>query len=186
MSKKRMPKSIFHGPAGGSFSQKKKELLGNVKHSGNKKDISLKSGSGTGSFSDVDSLSGDDENVSMSGGFDGFFLDSAVNTPKAKRVNTGANFGSLIGSPDFEIDEEVKPLPVPLKKKIPLDRIWVNSKIVKTPVEVAVKKFFALDINLLAVEKKSVMSKTQLIRKLFSKINGFGGTTISSKFERII
>ncbi|KAG9292149.1 hypothetical protein G9A89_005293 [Geosiphon pyriformis] len=156
MSKKRTLKGVFHGPAGGSFSQKKKKLLGNVKHSGNEKDISLKSGSGTGSFSDVDSLSGDNENISMSGDFDGSLLDSAVNTSKTKRVNTSTNFGSL----NFEIDKEIKPLPASLKKKISLDRIWVNLKIVKTPVEVAVKKFFALDINLSAVEGKLDTSKT--------------------------
>ncbi|KAG9304194.1 hypothetical protein G9A89_019756 [Geosiphon pyriformis] len=181
-----MPKGVFHGSAGGSFSQKKKELFGNVKHSGDEKDISLKSGSGTGSFSDADSLSGDDKNVSISGSFDGSLLDLAVNTPKAKRVNTGANFGSPISSPNFEMDEKVKPLPVPLKKKIPLNRIWVNPKIIKTSVEVAVKKSFALNINLSAVKENSATSKTQLIRKLFSKINGFGGTTTSSKFEGII
>ncbi|KAG9297497.1 hypothetical protein G9A89_020899 [Geosiphon pyriformis] len=106
MSKKKTPKGVFHDLAGGSFSQKKKELLGNVKHSDNEKNIFLKSGSNTGSFSDVNSLSGDDEDVSISGDFDGSLLDSAVNTPKTKRVNTDANFGSPIGSPNFEIDKE--------------------------------------------------------------------------------
>ncbi|KAG9284893.1 hypothetical protein G9A89_003816, partial [Geosiphon pyriformis] len=160
--------------------------LGNIKHFGDEKDISLKSGSSASIYSDVESLSGNDEDVSMSGGFDSSFLDSAVNTLKTKCVNTGTNFGSPIGFPDFEMDEEVKPLLPPLMKKIPLDKIWIDPKIVKTPVEVAVKKFFALDINLSAVEGKSATAKTQLIRKIFSKINGFGGATTSSKFEKII
>ncbi|KAG9296088.1 hypothetical protein G9A89_011940 [Geosiphon pyriformis] len=62
----------------------------------------------------------------------------------------------------------------------------VDPKIVKTQVKVAVKKSFALDINLSAVKEKSAMAKTQVIKKLFSGINGFGGATILSKFEEII
>ncbi|KAG9296504.1 hypothetical protein G9A89_015096 [Geosiphon pyriformis] len=186
MSSKKTSKGVFHGPAGGSFSQKKKTSLDNVKHSDDEKNISLKSGSSASVYSDVESFSGDDEDVSMFGGFDGSLLDLAVNTSKAKRVNTGANFGSSIGSPNFEMDEEVKSLLPPLMKKVPLDKIWIDSKIIKTPVEVAVKKSFALDINFSAVEGKSVMVKTYLIRKVFSKINGFGGATTPSKFEEII
>ncbi|KAG9292707.1 hypothetical protein G9A89_008295 [Geosiphon pyriformis] len=186
MSSKKTPKGMFHGPADSSFSQRKKASLGNVKHSGDEKNISLKSGSDASVYSNVESLSDNDENVSISGGFDGSLLDSAVNTPKTKRVNTGANFGSPIGSPDFEMDEEVKPLPPLLRKKIPLDKIWIDPKIIKIPVEMSVKKSFALDINLLAVEEKSAMQKTQFVRKNFSKINGFGGATTPLKFEGII
>ncbi|KAG9303460.1 hypothetical protein G9A89_013787 [Geosiphon pyriformis] len=54
------------------------------------------------------------------------------------------------------------------------------------PLEVAMKKSFTLDINLLAVEEKLATAKTQVIRKLFSGINGFGGATTPSKFEGII
>ncbi|KAG9291101.1 hypothetical protein G9A89_012973 [Geosiphon pyriformis] len=176
MFSKKAFKGVFHSPAGGSFSQKKKASL----------DISLKSGSGTSVYSDVESISDDDEDISMSGGFDGSFLDSAVNTLKAKHMNTGANFGSPIGSLDFKMDKEVEPLPPPLMKKVPLNKIWINLKIIKTPVEVAVKKSFALDINLSAIEGKSAMAKTQLIRKIFSKINGFGRATTFLKFEGII
>ncbi|KAG9299729.1 hypothetical protein G9A89_013089 [Geosiphon pyriformis] len=186
MSSKKASKGVFHSSAGGSFSQKKKASLDNVKHSGDEKNISLKSGSSASVYSNVESLSGDDENVSMSGGFNGSLLDSAVNTPKTKHVNTSANFGSPIGFPDFEIDEEVKPLPSPLMKKVFLDKIWIDPKIIKTPVKMAVKKSFALDINFSAVEGKLATAKTQVIRKLFSKINGFGGATTPSKFEEII
>ncbi|KAG9288547.1 hypothetical protein G9A89_006043 [Geosiphon pyriformis] len=54
------------------------------------------------------------------------------------------------------------------------------------PVEVFVRKLFALDINLLAIEGKFATAKTQFIRKIFSTVNGFGGATIFSKFEEII
>ncbi|KAG9297782.1 hypothetical protein G9A89_011297 [Geosiphon pyriformis] len=160
MSNKKAPKGVFHSPAGGFFSQRKKAFIGNVKHSGDEKDIFLKSGSGASIYSDVESLSGDNEDI----------------------MNTGMNFSS----PNFEIYEQVKSLPPPLKKKIPLDRIWIDHKIIKTPVKMSVKKSFALDINFLAVEEKSAMQKTQFIRNFFSKSNGFGGATTLSKFKEII
>ncbi|KAG9298914.1 hypothetical protein G9A89_015936 [Geosiphon pyriformis] len=162
MSKKKTPKDVFHGSAGGSFAQKKRVVLGNVKHSGDERDISLsKSGPGDSVYSDVDSLSGNNKDVGITGVHGESLLDSAATTPKAKRVDTGIMFGSPLGSPDFTMDD---------------DEI----------VEVSVKKSFALDIDLLAVEGKSAMAKTQVIRKLFSGINGFGGATTPSKFEGII
>ncbi|KAG9306611.1 hypothetical protein G9A89_004808 [Geosiphon pyriformis] len=87
--------------------------------------------------------------------------DSKMNTPQAKRFNNGAIVGSPLGFINFDMEE-------------------------KEEVEVAVKKSFALDINLLAVKEKSATAKTYAIRKLFSRINGFGGATTPSKFEGII
>ncbi|KAG9291852.1 hypothetical protein G9A89_012137 [Geosiphon pyriformis] len=170
MSSKKALKSVFHGPAGGFFSQRKKASLENIKHSGDEKDIFLKSGSGASVYSDVESLSDDDENVNMSGGFDGSLLNLAVNTSRTKRVNTGANFSSPIGSPDFEIDEKVKLLLPFLRKKVPLNKIWIDLKIIKTLVEI-------LEIS---------YAKNSVHQKNFSKINGFGGATTPSKFEGII
>ncbi|KAG9284839.1 hypothetical protein G9A89_003762 [Geosiphon pyriformis] len=110
--KKKAPKGAFQGLASGFFSQKKKVVLGNVKHSGNKKDISLsKTGSSGSVYSDVESLSGEDEDVNMSGTNGGFLLGSAATTPKAKRVNTGAGFGSSLGSPNFHMDDDKVVLP---------------------------------------------------------------------------
>ncbi|KAG9305912.1 hypothetical protein G9A89_016565 [Geosiphon pyriformis] len=96
--------------------------------------------------------------------------DSQMNTPNVKHFNAGATISSPIGSIDYGMNDEEE----------------VDPKIVKSQVEVAVKKSFALDINLSAVEGKSAMAKTQVIRKLFSTINGFGGATTPSKFEEII
>ncbi|KAG9307575.1 hypothetical protein G9A89_023140 [Geosiphon pyriformis] len=162
MSKKKAPKGAFHGSAGGSFSQKKKVVLGNVKHSGDEKDISLnKSEPGKNVFSDVDSLSGDEEVSIMTGINVGSLLDSATNTPKAKCVNTDAAFGSPLGSSNFDMDDDKE-------------------------VKVSVRQSFTLDINFSAVEGKLATAKTQIIRKNFSIINGFGEATTPSKFERII
>ncbi|KAG9299261.1 hypothetical protein G9A89_013909 [Geosiphon pyriformis] len=83
--KKTTPKGAFQGPADDSFSQKKKIVLDNVKHSGNKKDIFLSKAESSGSvYSNVESLSGEDENVSMSRTNGGFLLDSTATTLKTK------------------------------------------------------------------------------------------------------
>ncbi|KAG9284386.1 hypothetical protein G9A89_023643 [Geosiphon pyriformis] len=184
-SKKKALKSAFYGPAGGFFSQKKKVVIGNVKNFGNKRDISLsRSGFDNSVYSDVESFSGEDENVSMFGIDDGSFLGSAATILKMKQVNTSAVFGFPLSSPNFHMDDDKvvlsSCLPISLNKK------WIDPKIIKTPVKVSIKKSFALNINLLAVEDKLAMAKTQLIRKNFSSVNGFGGATTLSKFEEII
>ncbi|KAG9297812.1 hypothetical protein G9A89_000117 [Geosiphon pyriformis] len=167
MSKKKAPKGAFHGLAGSSFAQKKKVVLGNVKHSGDKKDIFLSnSGPSNSVYSNIDSLSGNNKNIGMAGVHDKSLLGLAVTISKAKHININAVFGSSLGSPDFTIDN--------------------NEIIFKTPVEVSVKKSFALNIDISAVEGKSVTAKTQLVRKNFSTINGFGEATTLSKFEEII
>ncbi|KAG9304336.1 hypothetical protein G9A89_019898 [Geosiphon pyriformis] len=82
--KKKALKSAFYNPAGGFFSQKKKVVLGNVKHSGNEKDIFLsKFESSDSIYSDVESLSGEDKDVNMSGTNGESLLGSAITTPKA-------------------------------------------------------------------------------------------------------
>ncbi|KAG9285553.1 hypothetical protein G9A89_006541 [Geosiphon pyriformis] len=167
--KKKAPKGAFQGSTGDSFSQKKKVVLSNVKHSGNEKNIFLsKAGSSGSVYSDVKSLFGEDEDVNMSG------MD----------VNTGVGFGSMLGFSNFHMDDDKVVLPPHLP--ISLEKKWIDLKIIKTPVEVLVKKSFALDINLSAVEGKSATAKTQLIRKIFSTVNGFGGITTPSKFKGII
>ncbi|KAG9296027.1 hypothetical protein G9A89_011879 [Geosiphon pyriformis] len=177
MSKKKTSKSAFHGPAS--------VVLGNIKHSGNKKDIALsKSEPSDSVYSNVDSMSDNDENVDMTDINERSLLGSAATTPKVKRVNTGAMFGSPLGSPNFTIDNDEIVLPPRLP--ISLEKKWINPKIIKTSVEVSIKKSFALDINLSAVKGNSAMVKTRLIRKFFSSVNGFGGTTTPSKFEGII
>ncbi|KAG9289144.1 hypothetical protein G9A89_022453 [Geosiphon pyriformis] len=162
MSKKKVPKGAFHGPASGFFTQKKKVVLGNVKHSGDKKNISLsKSGSNNNTYSDVNSLSEDNKDVGMTGVNSESLLDLAITTPKTKHINTSAAFGSLLGFPNFDIDDDEE-------------------------VKVSVRQSFALDINFSAVKGKLATAKTQFIRKNFSTINSFGRATTSSKFEGII
>ncbi|KAG9302365.1 hypothetical protein G9A89_011791, partial [Geosiphon pyriformis] len=114
----------------------------------------------------------------------GFFFSLAATTPKAKRVSSNLISGLPIGTIDFGMDENLVYLFPPFN--ISFDKKWVNSKVVKTLIEVFIRKFFALNINLSAVEKKSAMAKTQFVRKNFSSVNSFREATISSKFEEII
>ncbi|KAG9303801.1 hypothetical protein G9A89_018698 [Geosiphon pyriformis] len=169
MSKKKALKSTLHGLADGFFFQKKKVVLDNIKHSGDKKDISLvKLGSGS-MYSDINSESScGEDNTVIEGINSGLFLGLAATTSKAKKVNSSMVFGSPLGSFNYKIEEEI------------------DLKIVKTSVEVSVRKLFALDINLLAVEGKFATAKTQFIKKIFSPVNGFGRATIPLKFEGII
>ncbi|KAG9302152.1 hypothetical protein G9A89_020586 [Geosiphon pyriformis] len=71
------------------------------------------------------------------------------------------------------------------------DDIFLNKPVVFPPplkklVNVFVRKSFALDIGLDNVVGKSAQKKLVIIRKLFSKINGFGRASILLKFAGII
>ncbi|KAG9301951.1 hypothetical protein G9A89_020995 [Geosiphon pyriformis] len=180
MSNKKAPVGASSGSVGGPSSQKKRVSLHHMNQSGDRnKAVLAKPYSGGSQYSDMESDSGDSVAGSiLAGSDDGSLLGLAATISKAKRVKNNLDCGFLLGSLDG--GPLLPPLGIPLKK------MWLDSKIVKSQVEVVVKKSFALDINLSAVEGKSVTAKTQLIKKLFSKINGFGGATTPSKFEEII
>ncbi|KAG9297322.1 hypothetical protein G9A89_002011 [Geosiphon pyriformis] len=186
-SSSKAPLGAFSGPAGGFFSQKKRVSLRNIKHSGIKGGVSLaKFHFDGGMYSDMKSNSSssivDDVLVSSS---NKSFLGSAAITSKAKRVKNDLACGSPFGFLNYDMDNDDGGFLSPFLG-ISLEKKWLDLKIIKTQVEVAVKKSFALNINLSAVKGKLAITKTQVIRKLFSKINGFGGATTPSKFERII
>ncbi|KAG9289084.1 hypothetical protein G9A89_022393 [Geosiphon pyriformis] len=58
--------------------------------------------------------------------------------------------------------------------------------LLKSSVQISVRKSFALDIDLVAVSGKSSQEKLHFVRKLFSGVNGFGGVSTPSKFGGII
>ncbi|KAG9284063.1 hypothetical protein G9A89_022837 [Geosiphon pyriformis] len=95
------------------------------------------------------------------GSSDKFFLSSAATTPKTKKVKNDLVYGSPLGSLDYDMDNNDGDFLSPLLG-ISLKKKWLDPKIVKTQVEVAVKKSFALDINLSTVEGKLAMAKTQI------------------------
>ncbi|KAG9295619.1 hypothetical protein G9A89_005312 [Geosiphon pyriformis] len=174
MSKKKAPKGAFHGFAGSFFLQKKKVVFENVKHLGDKKNISLnKSELGNNMFFDVNNLFSNKESANLTGINVEFLLNLAVNTSKTKHINIGAVFGSLLGFPNFVMDDDKK-VSLFLYFLISLDKKWIDPKIIKTQIEVVVKKSFVLDINLLVMENKSVMVKiqaTSLVKKKKIVIN---------------
>ncbi|KAG9295424.1 hypothetical protein G9A89_013453 [Geosiphon pyriformis] len=187
MLDKKAPVGAFSGFTGGPSSQKKRVSLCHMNQSGNKKEAALaKPRSEESQYSDMESDSGDSVagNI-LAGSGGGSLLGLAAMTPKAKRVKNNLDCGFPLSFLDYNMDNDNSgPLLPPLG--ISLDRIWLDPKIIKTQVEIAVKKLFTLDINISNVKDKSVIAKTQLIRKIFSKINGFGRATTLSKFEGII
>ncbi|KAG9293622.1 hypothetical protein G9A89_005625 [Geosiphon pyriformis] len=177
-AKRRSSRIPTSGSVSSGSSHKIKKPSGGAKLSS--KDVVLKdSGSGqvVGQFNsiDTDGKTSEDKRVS----------DFKMNTLQAKHFNNGVIIGFPFSSINFDIGKE-KEVSLPLRKFFSLEKMWVDSKIVKTQVKVTVKKSFALDINLSAVKEKLATTKTQVIRKLFLQINGFGGVTTPSKFEGII
>ncbi|KAG9297365.1 hypothetical protein G9A89_009449 [Geosiphon pyriformis] len=89
-----------------------------------------------------------------------------------------------------------KALNMPLEKinflsNVDDNDIFLNAPVffslpLKNLVNVSVKKNFALDIGLNKVAEKLSYDKFVAIRKLFSKVNGFGKVSTPSKFAKII
>ncbi|KAG9299741.1 hypothetical protein G9A89_013101 [Geosiphon pyriformis] len=109
--------------------------------------------------------------------------------------------GALVGG---DLDQTLKNLRLTTRKALrkPLEKInflddnnnddvFLDAPLVlpsplKNLVNVSVRKSFALDLDLKAVEGNLAQEKLKKIRSLFSGINGFGGASTSSKFSGII
>ncbi|KAG9298516.1 hypothetical protein G9A89_018875 [Geosiphon pyriformis] len=159
-AKRRSARVLTAGSVGGSSTQKVKKPFSGVKLSST--DKNLKDGGHVSVDGQPTSMDTDGE------AFDGKVIsDSQMNMSNVKHFNTGAAIGSPLGSINYDMDDEEE-VSLPLRLSFSLEK-----------VEVAVKKSFALDINLLAVEGKSAMAKTQVNQ-------WFWGATTSLKFEGII
>ncbi|KAG9305911.1 hypothetical protein G9A89_016564 [Geosiphon pyriformis] len=177
--KRRSTRISTTGLVGGGSGHKIKKPPGGAKLSSS--GATLESG---GSGHVVGQFNGMDINGEASKGEK--VLDSKMNTPQAKHFNNSATVGSPFGSIIYDMEEEEEVF-LPPCKSFSLDRMWVDPKIIKIQVEVAVKKSFTLDINLSAVEGKLAMAKTQVIRKLFSGINeSMEKTVLLAKENNII
>ncbi|KAG9285999.1 hypothetical protein G9A89_022675 [Geosiphon pyriformis] len=177
-AKKRSTRVPTSGSVSSGSSYKFKKLFGGAKllSSG----TTLK-GDGSGQVVEQSNSMDTDREASESEGISDF----KMNTPQAKHFNNGVIIGFPLGSINYDMEEEEE-ISLSLYKSFSLDKAWIDSKIIKIQMEVAVKKSFTLNINLSAVKEKSAMAKTQVIKKLFLGINGFGGTTTPSKFKGII
>ncbi|KAG9302898.1 hypothetical protein G9A89_022314 [Geosiphon pyriformis] len=156
--KKKALKGAFYGPTGGSFSQKKKVVFGNIKHSGDERDIFLsKSGSSGSIYSDVESLSGKDEDVSMSGMNGGSLLEKSMEMTASLAREKGININSDLKKQEMRSDQAV------VIKEILID-------MPKNIIVTAVTKFGeikSIKIQLIGMWQKAVLASkwSFLIRK---------------------
>ncbi|KAG9302891.1 hypothetical protein G9A89_022307 [Geosiphon pyriformis] len=98
-------------------------------------------------------------------------------TSKSSKIQTKRALDKPLGKIDF-LDNN--------NDNIFLNKPVVLSPLLKNLINVSVRKFFALDIGLDKVTRKSSQKKCAVVRKLFSGINDFGGASTPSKFAGII
>ncbi|KAG9302477.1 hypothetical protein G9A89_006441 [Geosiphon pyriformis] len=99
-------------------------------------------------------------------------------TPKSSKIQTKKALGKLLGKIDFlggNDDDDIL-----------LDKPVVLLPPLKNLINVSVRKIFTLDISLDNVVGKSTQENLVVVRKLFSKINGFGEVSTPSKFAGIV
>ncbi|KAG9295669.1 hypothetical protein G9A89_002987 [Geosiphon pyriformis] len=101
-------------------------------------------------------------------------------TPKSLKIQTKKAFGKLLGKINFLGDNDND------NDDIFLDKPVVLPPSLENLINVSVKKFFALDISLDNVVRKFTQEKLMVVRKLFSKINGFGEAFTPLKFAEIV
>ncbi|KAG9294532.1 hypothetical protein G9A89_008643 [Geosiphon pyriformis] len=98
-------------------------------------------------------------------------------TPKSSKIQTKRALGKLLRKINFLGNSN---------NNILLDKLVVFPSPLKNLINVLVGKSFTLDISLNNVVKKSTQKKLVGVRKLFSKVNGFGKAFIPSKFAGIV
>ncbi|KAG9302947.1 hypothetical protein G9A89_022364 [Geosiphon pyriformis] len=118
------------------------------------------------------------EKTSFDYGEGGAIAGDSNQTPTGLKVKTKKALGKSLGKIDFSLsnNEDNVFLNAPLEFSLPL----------KNLVNISVCKSFILDIGLDKVVGKFSQEKLQIVRKLFSKINGFGRVSTPSKFVGII
>ncbi|KAG9292674.1 hypothetical protein G9A89_008260 [Geosiphon pyriformis] len=106
-----------------------------------------------------------------------FARKNSEQTPKSSKILIKRTLGKPLKKINFlgdNIDD------------ILLDKPVVFPPSLKNLVNISVRKSFALDISLDNIVGKSVQEKLVVVRKLFSRINGFGGASTPSKFAGIV
>ncbi|KAG9306195.1 hypothetical protein G9A89_016099 [Geosiphon pyriformis] len=118
------------------------------------------------------------EETSFDYGEGGTFTDRNLEqTPKSSKIQTKRALSKPLRKIDFLSNDS---------NNIFLDNPVVFSPSLKNLVNILVQKSFAMNIKLDKVVKKSSQEKLVVVRKLFSKVNGFGRASILSKFLGII
>ncbi|KAG9303133.1 hypothetical protein G9A89_005091 [Geosiphon pyriformis] len=111
-------------------------------------------------------------------------LNSCTNTPKAKHFNSNMVKASSLGPCDF--GSTINNIDIDLSPPVPLEFLLCLVASVKKRLCFEPTKSFALNIGLLAVSRNTLCNKLKGVRKLFYKIDGFGGALTLSKFLGII
>ncbi|KAG9292194.1 hypothetical protein G9A89_023914 [Geosiphon pyriformis] len=119
------------------------------------------------------------EETSFDFGKNGTMADMDHNqTSKGPSMITKKALGKPLGKIDFSDHGNNDDILFDVLLELPLS--------LKNLVSISVRKSFALDIGLDKVVGKSSQEKLMVVRKLFSRVNGFGGASTSSKFSEII
>ncbi|KAG9294757.1 hypothetical protein G9A89_008236 [Geosiphon pyriformis] len=192
MSTKKSARSAATSFVSDSLRQKSKVLLGKVKHSDDKADLSFKLPiSKPGQYKNMDTSSEKklghklDKNLGYGAGSksDGP-LDSCTNTPKAKCFNSDMVKVPSLGPCDFgsAVDNVNMDLPPPVSLKFSLYLVTsVKERLCFKPT-----KSFTLNIGLSAIPGNTLHDKLKSVKKLFYKVDGFGGVSTPSKFPGIV
>ncbi|KAG9287892.1 hypothetical protein G9A89_017487 [Geosiphon pyriformis] len=98
--------------------------------------------------------------------------------PTSIRVKTKKALGKPLEKIDFSLNND--------DDNVFLDTLLAFLTSIKKLVAVSIRKSFALDIGLDKITEKSSQEKLVVVRKLFSRINGFGGASTLLKFAGII
>ncbi|KAG9287374.1 hypothetical protein G9A89_023746 [Geosiphon pyriformis] len=189
---KKSARGITTSSVSRSLRQKSKVLLGKVKHSGDEADLSFKlPSSDSDQYENMDISSNEKLGYKMSknlgygaGSESDELLDSCTNTPKAKHFNSSIVKVLSLGFCDFGsvIDNVNMGLPLLVSLESPF--CLVAS--IKKKLCFELTKSFALNIGLLAIPRSTLHDKLKDVRKLFYKIDGFGGVSTLSKFLGIV
>ncbi|KAG9289013.1 hypothetical protein G9A89_015562 [Geosiphon pyriformis] len=99
-------------------------------------------------------------------------------TPTGSKIRTTKVLGKPLEKIDFSLNGD--------NNNVLLNTLLKLSPPVKNLVNVSIRKSFALDIGLDKIAGKLSQEKLAMVRKLFSKVNNFGGVFTPSKFAGII
>ncbi|KAG9304826.1 hypothetical protein G9A89_016856 [Geosiphon pyriformis] len=107
-------------------------------------------------------------------------IDTDMMPKDPKRIVTKCTLGKPLGTINFGIKNDNNDDILDGSLSLP------PSLSLKHTVQVSVRKFFALDIDLRVVTGKLSQEKLAYVRKIFFGVNGFGRVSTPSKFGRII
>ncbi|KAG9288974.1 hypothetical protein G9A89_015523 [Geosiphon pyriformis] len=162
------------------LSRKKKR--GGILEDGSDSDIVGSKSSETGDTTESNSIDMKEEclveETSFNYGKDSAIAGDPNQTPTGLKVKTKKTLGKSLGKIDFSLSNNEDDVLLDAPLELPLS--------LKNLVNISVCKFFILDIGLDKVIGKSSQEKLQVVKKLFSKINGFGGASTPLKFAGII